>query len=265
MTAENALHIATLELFILNFRENFFGPYMLCLDILLITGTVFFFLLPREKRKNHSYLLPFLILVLVLCYENLGAYTAYFRNSNQWVYQFFGSESTDNYNLWVWNIFNYQIGNFLFLALIKNWVKDPKRKKIIHYFQIGFVVLSILFQLVGLQPILDNQTLIYFIGSISVIIACGIFFIDLITSDYYLELNPLKLPSFWQITLILFQHTMMFLTEISFDYILSISNALLLSLYKISQTLYVLLLIVFVFSIGEPLFNKKNKVPALNV
>ena len=91
------------------------------------------------------------------------------------------------------------------------------------------------------------------------IVACGLFFVDLISSEKSLEINPLRFIPFWFITLTLFQQVIVFLAEMSNDYLAFNDITLNFFFIYISMTLYVLMLTaIVVLIINQGLFIEKK-------
>jgi hypothetical protein len=79
----------------------------------------------------------------------------------------------------------------------------------------------------------------------------------------YLEVNPLRLLSFWQVTVILFYYSLTFLINNSMEYLWKTQPLLAGSLGRINMFLGILSLVVIVFIIAAPNLNiKLEKEPA---
>jgi hypothetical protein len=224
-------------------------------------GIFFFIVLPQSKKIKTDNYLPFLLLALVVFYEDLGSYTNIDQALNQKIHEWLFDVPFKGWNLWVFNIFNYHVSKILFLLIIHNQVKRKAFRATIQGLWIFYLSISIGLQWSGIEPVHTFQPIIYFLGNSFLIIASGLFFIDLITSDYYMDYNPLKMWSFWFNTLSLFQVSLAFLSEVSFEYLASQNKNLFYSLNDISQFLYISILAsIMVKLAAEALsFSKKNQ------
>ena len=102
-----------------------------------------------------------------------------------------------------------------------------------------------------IEPLHDFQTTIYFMGNTLLILASGLYFLDLISNPKFLDINPLRNWDFWAITLILFQSAVVFLADIAYPY-LAMNNEDLYYLFNwVSQVLYILLILIMALSISS--------------
>jgi hypothetical protein len=154
----------------------------------------------------------------------------------------------------------FHVSKVLFLLIIHNQVKRKAFRKTIHGLWISLLAISGGLQWSGIEPLHGIQTIIYFSGNSFLIIASGLFFIDLVTSDYYLDYNPLELWSFWFNTLTLFQVSLAFLSEASYEYLALHNEYLLDSLSGIAQFLYISILASIMLKLASEAlnFSKKN-------
>lgn len=234
---------------------------MISVDIMAVLASISFIALSPDKRRSLIYLLPYLAVLLVAVYENIGAYTIYNREASGWIYDMlYPNRNRDLYNLWNYNILSVQGMSLLYLSLIKVYMKTPVRKKMIKGIILLVFFSSLMLQVSGVQPLIDSQPIIFFICYASVILGCGFFFIELMTQSEYLEINPIEQFAFWQVTFIMFYNTMIFLIQISFNYLMSIDSKLLSSFYYNARILSQLVLLAFLITLAAPAFKwKMNK------
>lgn len=228
-------------------RVNYW--YFYIISGIFILALILFFFLEKDKRVKPEFYLPFSLILLSVFYEYLAAATVVFIEINKWLYGVFNYPHENNHNLWVYNFFGSHLTSLLFLALIYQYLFSPLKKRIVKGLFLLFVFSYVVFQALGIESLFEHQTYSIFVGYSAVIIACGLYFMELISHPDYLEVNPLKAFSFWQVTVILFNYTIEFLLEISFNYIISISMNLMASLLKISMITWILILCCFLVTI----------------
>lgn len=228
-------------------RVNYW--YFYIISGIFILALILFFFLEKDKRVKPEFYLPFSLILLSVFYEYLAAATVVFIEINKWLYGVFNYPHENNHNLWVYNFFGSHLTSLLFLALIYQYLFSPLKKRIVKGLSLLFVFSYVVFQALGIESLFEHQTYSIFVGYSAVIIACGLYFMELISHPDYLEVNPLKAFSFWQVTVILFNYTIEFLLEISFNYIISISMNLMASLLKISMITWILILCCFLVTI----------------
>ncbi|WP_075350075.1 histidine kinase [Algoriphagus marinus] len=234
---------------------EFGGWYLVSIDILLIIGIFYFLKLPKEKKANSFYWLPFFILAFTVFYENLGGYTNYNFEFNKAVNAFLGNTEYPRYNLWLFNITHTHIATILYLFLIRSWL-EPSKKKYINWMIIFFAVVVQVLQISGIEPIYLDQPIISTIGANMIIIGSGLYFIGLMNNDQYLAANPLRLLSFWQMTFILFTYSLTYITSVSLLYIYTLYPQLATSLHYINLVMGVLNLIILVLTVASPQLPK---------
>ncbi|SFO26875.1 hypothetical protein SAMN04488519_10539 [Algoriphagus ornithinivorans] len=236
--------------------------YLVSTVILGLTGVILFIFLPRQKKAKPQFYLPFLILVLVVFYEILAVNMIVNKPLNERIHYLLTSDPYKGWNSWVFNIFNYLLSKILFLLLIRVNLKNPTRRKIVH-FLIGILILGgIVLTISGIEKIHEPQPIFYFISNITLIIASGFFFMDLISEDYFLSLNPVQFLPFWYISLILFQSALTLLADVAFEY-LAFNRVDIYFLFNYtSMILYFLLSIVFntLFYLGRNNFLKNSEI-----
>lgn len=213
--------------------------YIISITSIGILGIPFFLVLPLSKKREPENYLPFILLALVFFYENLGGYLLVNKAFNQKIHESIFDTPFQGWNMWAFNLFYSQISKVVFLLIILNHIKGRKLKNIAYGLLISFSILCIGLQWSGAEPLYGFQPIIYSIGNSFIIFACGLFFIDLITDTYYTELDPLKLWIFWFITLTLFHSSLVFLSEVSYEYLAFSNKPLFYSLVYISQSLYI--------------------------
>lgn len=224
-------------------------------NLLLIIGVVFFIKLPKEKRANIQYWLPFLILTFTVFYENFGSYTNYDYDFKKAVNAYLGNTEYPQFNLWLFNITRRQLGVILYLLLIQYWLQ-PAHKKYINWMIYGFIVVAFVLQISGIEPLYLNQPIIFAIGSNLILIGSGLYFIGMITHDQYLESNPLRLVSFWQMTIILFTFSLNYISSLALLYLYEVNPVLGKALQDISYVLWLCTLGVLIVTIASPLFPR---------
>ncbi|MDF2156617.1 hypothetical protein [Algoriphagus sp. CAU 1675] len=111
--------------------------------------------------------------------------------------------------------------------------------------------IALVLEVSGMLPIVDSQPTIFFLFFGSNIIASGIYFIDLLTSPDYLDINPLEQFSFWQATFILFYFSMIFLIQVAFNYLWANYPDLLTSLYHFPRILSILSSVTLVATLAS--------------
>ncbi len=235
----------------MSFYDAFLSWYSIVIDTILVLGIIAFIKLPKKMRANVYYWLPFLILVLIVSYETIGAYFLYDRALNAEINAFLGNTENPKYNVWVFNIFNLYLLTLLYLFLIRAYFPIRYRKFIngmLVFYLLSILVLNSL----GIQSVYDSQPIIFFIGASFLIIASGAYFILFLTENAYLEINPLRLFSFWQVTLIMFNYSIVFLLLISQKYMWQNYYSLFYSLNYINMVLGIGVLVVFLATIAWP-------------
>ena len=212
---------------------------------------ILFFFLPNRKKTKPRHLLPFLFVELVTFYENFSAYLLRNKELNQYLHELISDETFQGWNLWSYNLFNFQISKGLLLVYVWKQVQTPSRKKLVMLFLVGFILTCIVLMVLKIEPLHDFQTTIYFMGNTLLILASGLYFLDLISNPKFLGINPLRNWDFWAITLILFQSAVVFLADIAYPY-LAMNNEDLYYLFNwVSQVLYILLILIMALSISS--------------
>jgi|AntRauMFilla1563_2_1112583.scaffolds.fasta_scaffold00969_7 hypothetical protein len=242
-----------------DFSENL---YLLIIDALLFVGLIYFILLGAEKRVNKLYWLLFFVLFFTVFYENFGSYLIYNSTLNARINAFLGNIENPNYNIWFFNLSYSIIIACCYLLILRIYVSSSLKRPI-SFLLFSFLTLCLVLHLFKIEPIYGPQIIIYTIGSSFVLISCILFFISLMKDPIYLEVNPLRLLSFWQVTVILFYYSLTFLTNNSMEYLWKTQPLLAGSLGKINMFFGILSLVVIVFIIAAPNLNiKLEKEPA---
>lgn len=224
--------------------------YFLSITGVFILALLFFPFLEKNKKRKPEFYLPLVLIVFSVFYEYLAAATVVFLSINKWLYGIFDYPKENNYNLWVYNLFGSHLASMLFLALIYQYLFSASKRIIVKGMGLFFLLSYTAFQVMGIETLFEQQEYSIMVGFSSVIIACGLYFMDLVSHPGYLEINPLKTFSFWQVTVILFTFTLKFLLEISYNYIISVSMNLMSSLYLISMVTWILVLCSFLVTIA---------------
>tara|TARA_R110002072_G_scaffold303043_2_gene491924 strand:+ start:88483 stop:89250 length:768 start_codon:yes stop_codon:yes gene_type:complete len=231
------------------------------LYLLQIIGVICFIKLPREKKANIHYLLPFFILSFTFFYETLGAYLNYNHELKYAINAYLGNTVYPKFNLFLFNIANRQIGTILYLILIKSWL-HPSKKKYITWMIYIFIVLALVLQITGMELLYLQQPIIFSIGANMILIASGIYFTGLMTHKAYLDRNPLKLLSFWQVTSMLFTYTLTYISSVSLIYLYEVNPVLGRALSNINTVMTIITLGVLTLIIASPLLpNTFEKEP----
>ncbi|MFT4856926.1 MAG: hypothetical protein ACI9UV_000411 [Algoriphagus sp.] len=224
-------------------------------NLLLIIGVVFFIKLPKGKRANIQYWLPFLILTFTVSHENFGAYTNYNFEFKKAVNAYLGNTEYPQFNLWLFNITRRQVGVILYLLLIKSWLQ-PDHKKYINWMIYGFIVVAIVLQISSIEPLYFNQPIIFAIGANLILIGSGLYFIGMITHDQFLESNPLRLVSFWQMSIIMFTFSLNYISSVALLYLYAVNPVLGKALQQTSSVMWLCTLVVLIVTIASPLFPR---------
>lgn len=240
------------------FVKTFFTAYPYSsnsLYFLLIVGSISFYYLPKEKKSNILYWLPFLILCFTSFYEIFGRYTNYNYEFKRAVNEYLGNYKYPKFNLWLFNVARRQIGTILFLLLIRTWLK-PSKKKIINWMILAFFILALGLQIFGIEPIYLHQPIIFSIGANMILIGCAMYFIELITEESYISKNPLRLLSFWQMTFIMFSFSLSYISSVALLYLYEVDPALGNYLQNIEILMNILTLAVLTLTIASPLLPR---------
>ncbi|WP_296705148.1 histidine kinase [Algoriphagus sp.] len=229
-----------------------YPQYTIPPDLLLLIGIVVFIKLPKEKKRNIHFLLPFVILCFTVFYENLGSYTNYNYEFKRSVNAYLGNSEYPKFNLWLFNVAKRQVGTILYLMLIKSYVR-PFKRRVINWLIFIFIVMALILQLSGIEPIYLNQPIIFAIGANMILFGSALYFTDLITLPSYLKSNPLRLASFWQMTALIFTFTLSYISSVALIYLYEVNPILGAALQSIGIYMGILTLAILTISIASPL------------
>ncbi len=233
------------------FVQAFSHWFTISSNLLLIIGVIYFIKLPKVKRANIHYWLIFLILAFTVGYETMGAYLNYNSEFNRSVNAYLGNTEYPRFNLWLFNISRRQVEVILYLLLIKSFLV-PSMRKYIDRMILVFIPIVCILQFSGIEPLYLNQPIIFSIGANMILIGSGLYFIGLITEEQYLACDPLRLPSFWQMTFIMFTFTLTYISSVALMYLYQVNPVLGKALQDIGIALELLTLGVFTLSIASP-------------
>lgn len=235
--------------------EEFGSWYLILHDTFLIIGIYLFFRLPKVRRIEIHYWLPFLILAFTVFYENMGAYTNYNKEFKKSVNVLLGNPENPEYNLWVFNIAFHQITTILYLILIRTWL-EPKKKKYINWMILIFIVAALVLQITKVEPLYLDQPIISAMAANMILIGSGLYFIGLITNKKYLETEPLRLISFWQMTFLLFTYSLTYINSVAYLYLYQLNPDLGQSISKINMYMGIINIAILILIIASPLLPK---------
>ena len=89
-----------------------------------------------------------------------------------------------------------------------------------------------------------------------ILVGSGLYFIGFMTNDIYLNSNPLKLISFWQMTFILFTYSLIYIHYVAMPFLVTYNYELGKSISQISLVMSVFNLAILVMTIAAPVFPK---------
>ncbi len=225
------------------------------LDVYLLLGVFLFFKLPKEMRASSTYWLPFFMLCFIVTYEIFGSYTNYNFEIKRAVNAYLGNTENPKFNLWLYNITRRQILVVLYLILIKSWL-EPSKKKYINWMIIAFVISALVLQLTGIELMYLQQPIIFAIGSNMILVACGLYFIGLITNKKYLQANPLRLLSFWAVTITLFHYSIYYIYNQTMLYLYTLNPKFGRSLNDIMNVVESIGMVPLILLIAAPFLTK---------
>ncbi|EAZ82198.1 hypothetical protein [Algoriphagus machipongonensis] len=233
------------------FWEAYSNYYTITIDCILIIGVYFFLKLPKEKKANSIYWLPLLILGFSVFYEALGAYANYNFEFKKAVNAFLGNTENPKYNIWIYNITNKQISTLLNLFLIKKLI-EPTKKVYLTWMIFFFIIVAFILQVTGIEPLYLNQPIIAVMAASMILIGSGLYFIGLISNEQYLNSKPIRLNSFWIMTLLLFTYALTYINSVARIYIYEFNPQTALSLAHIDRILGILLRLTLLLIIISP-------------
>lgn len=166
------------------------------------------------------------------------------KKTNELIHNLITDSPFQGWNIWVLNLFNYQISKALLLLYILQLIYSPIRKNILKGILFFFWGFCLVVQGFEWYPLYNFQPPIYFLGNTILIVSSGLYFIDLVTEEQHLEKQLLKNWPFWIVTLILFQSAISFLSDVAYEY-LAFNNETLYAFFAyISMILYLSLILV---------------------
>ncbi|WPR74786.1 histidine kinase [Algoriphagus sp. NG3] len=237
------------------FVQAFLSTYLITIDILAVLGIIFFLRLAKDQRSQLGFWLPFLILVITVLGDNFGGYANYNYEFKKAVNAYLGNTEFPRYSLWLKNVVGIQLLTIFYFFLIKSWL-EPTKKKYINWMLITFVISSQVIQFSGLEPIYWFQPIIFSIGANMILVGCGLYFVGLMTNDRYLNSNPLRLISFWQMTFLLFTYSLTYINDVAMPFMVSYNYELGKSMYQINNVMIVCNLTILVLTIASPKLPK---------
>ncbi|MDR7129966.1 hypothetical protein J2X69_002312 [Algoriphagus sp. 4150] len=237
------------------FAQAFLKEDLIIIDLLAVLGIFFFFRLSKEQRAQLYFWLPFLILMFTAFYENMGAYTNFNYEFKKSVNAYLGNTEFPRYNLWLYNVSQRQVLTIFYLFLIKSWL-EPSKKKYINWMLIAFVISSQVIQFSGIEPIYWFQPIIFSIGANMILVGSGLYFVGLITNDAYLNSNPLRLTSFWQMTFILFTYSLTYINDVAMPFLVTYNYELGNSIYQLAMAMICFNLAILTLTIASPKLPK---------
>lgn len=233
------------------FLELFLNWYLLTNYFCLIIGLYFFLKLPKSQRAIKRFWLPFLILSFTVFYESMGSVTRYYSQFNKTVNELLGNTEFPRYNLWVFNITNTLVTTVLYIFLIRFWI-PPTKKRFLTWMIYGFIIVYLVFQFTGIEPIYLNQPMLFAIAANLILIACSFYFIQMMTDSSYLEVNPKRLISFWQVTINLFTYSLTYIYSVSLVYLYNLNPELTENLANVSRIMGILNQSILIVMIASP-------------
>ncbi len=206
-------------------------------------------------KANKNYWLPFSILCFIVFYQNCGAYTNYNFEFKKTVNAYLGNTEFPKFNLWLFNITRRQIQVVLYLLLVKSWL-EPSKKKYVNWMIFAFIFLALFLQISGIELMYLQQPIIYSIGANMILIACGLYFIGLITNEKYLKSKPVRLLSFWASTLLMFDYSIAYIYTVSLFYVYQVNPALGKSLGQVVNVINLINTSILLLLIASPYLSK---------
>jgi|GEM_PF-2373147 len=179
------------------------GYYQWLLVVFAIAGLIGYSLLSKESKKKESLNLSIGILVLVPLYEIAATLLSSLSIVNNWVY----------------NVFSGHFTAILFMLLIRSVLKKKSHRELVNLFIGLFLIISLILHLSGFVHYNDSGEYIAFLNTIFVLFSCGLYFLEFITMDEFLAVNPLREFSFWASTGTLFYFSSSFMIYISMKYL----------------------------------------------
>ncbi|TXE14214.1 histidine kinase [Algoriphagus aquimarinus] len=237
------------------FVAAFLTEYLIIVDLIGLSGIFFFFRLSNDQRVQMYFWLPFMILIFTVFCENMVAYTLYDHEFNKTINAYLGNTEFPRYNLWLHNITNLLVLTSLYFFLIRYWI-EPSKKKYMNWMIIGFLISNQILQFSGIEPIFWFQPIIFSIGANMILVGSGLYFVGFMTNDLYLNSNPLRLISFWQMTFILFTYSLTYINFVAMPFLVTHNYELGRSMFQINLIMSVFNLAILLLTIASPKLPK---------
>lgn len=206
-------------------------------------------LLSKEQRKNEIIKLSLGILVVVACYEMIASFLASQKIVNNWVY----------------NLFSLHLAAVLFSLLIRSFLKRKSHKKMVNILIVLFLLISLVLHLIGFVHYNDTGEYISFLNTVLILFSCGLYFIELITLDEFLDINPLKEFSFWASTAILFYFSSSFMVYISYKYLFTNHLDIFYMVIEIPRQMTLLCNLLLCFAIYSEVIKDRFELEIIHV
>jgi hypothetical protein len=226
-----------------------FTYYEYALIGIAIAGLVGFFMLSKSAKEKTTIRIALGIVVLIAFYESLGAVL--------------GSQKIPN--LWVYNLFNSHVAAILFFLLIKSFLKRKNHQRIVDILIAIFLVISLVSHLIGFVRYDDGGEYMAFLNSVVILCCCSLYFIELITLDEFLGIDPLREFSFWAATAVLFYFSSSFIIFISFTYLYTHHLEIYFMVIEVPRLMAILCNLLLCFGIYSVLIRERFKVELLHV
>ena len=219
--------------------------YIIIIVFLFIAGGISFFALPQEEKKKQINRLLFAALILVFFYETLATVLA----TNKII------------NLWVYLVFFNHFATWINLLILREFIFNPLIRRVIIGLMIALFILSGLPYLTGFIPFNDTAEYSSLVSASFVILSCGMFFYELLSSDKYLLINPLRFSGFWIATLMLFFYSGSFMIFISYGYLINNYLDIYYLVIELTRTSALLLYLIFFLTLAK---GKNSRIFNLN-
>lgn len=224
--------------------------------VFLAVLCIVFFRLPSALRARNEYLLPFVYALIFVAIDPLGFGFRLFQNVNGSINEFFGNHEKPFYNAWLYNVVLKMAMPVVALLLIKSYL-PAKQQTSIKWILLTFISIAIVYQALQIEPIYLNQGTLFAVGALCMLLGCFIYYHVLMTQDEYLDRNILLLPSFWQVTFIMFYTSLTYFNAISTTYLTENHSAFLVSMYKVNRFTGVVQSLVYITCLAAPLLKFK--------
>ncbi len=225
--------------------------YFLSLVVILV-----FFSLPIAFQRRPENLLIFLYTLIFTTIDPIGLGLRIFQSINGPVNEFFGNPENPLYNLWIYNIILKMIMPLVAIQLIRVYL-PPRQKAIVKKVLIGFVLFTVLFQVLQIEPIYIYQGVLASVGSLCILATCFLYFFSLMDREEYIFKNILRLPSFWQVTFIMFYTALTYFNDVSINYLSKNQREFLTSMLDVNEITGLVQSIVFILCLAAPLLKLK--------